>query len=56
LFQPHFTTKSKGSGLGLAFSFKMMEAMKGKISLAHSDENGTVFLLEFIKADDDPQG
>jgi C4-dicarboxylate-specific signal transduction histidine kinase len=53
LFQPHFTTKTKGSGLGLAFAFKMMEAMNGKISLEHSDENGTAFLLEFNQADDE---
>jgi two-component system nitrogen regulation sensor histidine kinase NtrY len=55
LFQPHFTTKTKGSGLGLAFAFKMMEAMQGRISLEQSDENGTSFLLEFIQADDEPQ-
>jgi nitrogen fixation/metabolism regulation signal transduction histidine kinase len=48
LFLPHFTTKSTGSGLGLAFAHKMMEAMQGKIMLEHSDSQGTSFILEFL--------
>lgn len=38
LFTPFFTTKTDGTGLGLAYSRKVVEAMKGEIGL----ENGQV--------------
>lgn len=47
IFQPHFTTKSGGAGLGLAFVKKMMEAMGGSINLKRSTPGETTFELTF---------
>ena len=47
IFQPHFTTKSGGAGLGLAFVKKMMEAMGGSINLKSSTPGETTFELTF---------
>jgi signal transduction histidine kinase len=35
LFSPFFTTKTSGTGLGLAYSRKVIEGMKGEISLSN---------------------
>jgi signal transduction histidine kinase len=35
LFSPFFTTKTSGTGLGLAYSRKVIEGMKGAISLSN---------------------
>ncbi len=45
IFQPNFTTKSGGSGLGLALSLKIMELIGGNISFKSSAEKGTVFTV-----------
>ena len=44
IFEPNFTTKNSGMGLGLAMVKKIMDDLKGKISYS-SSENGTVFEL-----------
>ncbi|GHV35846.1 hypothetical protein FACS1894178_6280 [Bacteroidia bacterium] len=46
IFEPNFTTKSSGMGLGLAISKKIVESFDGGISFESSD-NGTVFTLMF---------
>ncbi|QPJ65252.1 MAG: PAS domain-containing protein [Candidatus Nitrohelix vancouverensis] len=43
LFTPFFTTKSKGSGLGLALSLKIIEKHNGKIKVASNKNEGTSF-------------
>lgn len=43
LFQPFFTTKKDGSGIGLAYSQKTIKAMGGFIELMSSDSGGTTF-------------
>jgi two-component system, NtrC family, sensor histidine kinase HydH len=40
LFTPFFTTKSNGTGLGLAYCRKVMQAMNGSITLANAGGGG----------------
>ena len=44
IFEPNFTTKNSGMGLGLAMVKKIMDDLKGKISYS-SSANGTIFEL-----------
>ncbi len=46
VFIPFFTTRKKGSGIGLSLSRQIMRLHKGSIFF-HSDEKGTTFTLEF---------
>ncbi|MEW6260089.1 MAG: ATP-binding protein [Thermodesulfobacteriota bacterium] len=43
LFQPFFTTKSKGVGLGLSVVRRLVEAHDGNIEVSCGQEGGTVF-------------
>jgi PAS domain S-box-containing protein len=45
LFQPLFTTKSKGIGLGLAVSQKLVEANGGKLEVQSKPGKGATFTL-----------
>ncbi len=45
IFDPYFTTKSSGSGLGLAMTHSIMKNHGGSITLESSGETGTVFSL-----------
>jgi len=47
LFEPNFTTKSSGMGLGLAIVKKIVEDVKGTISLDTELGKGSVFILVF---------
>lgn len=47
IFLPNFTTKSGGTGLGLAMVRNIVRAFGGAINLVHSDETGTVFRIIF---------
>ena len=47
IFEPYFTTKEKGSGLGLATSYSIMKNHKGLISVKSAEGVGTTFLLYF---------
>ncbi len=49
IFEPKFTTKSSGMGLGLAMVKSIIENYKGKISLKSEVNKGTVFTVEFPK-------
>jgi nitrogen fixation/metabolism regulation signal transduction histidine kinase len=52
IFEPSFTTKTSGSGLGLSISKRIIENMQGEISF-HSQENmGTTFAIRLPKAKD----
>jgi signal transduction histidine kinase len=46
LFEPSFTTKSGGMGLGLAITKSIIENYRGEIGF-QSDEGGTTFYLDF---------
>jgi len=46
LFTPFYTTKTEGTGLGLAYAKKVMEGMKGKIELGNrKDKRGAVLSI-----------
>jgi two-component system sensor histidine kinase HydH len=46
LFTPFYTTKTEGTGLGLAYSKKVVEGMKGKIELENrKDKRGAVLSI-----------
>ena len=47
LFQPFFSTKSRGRGLGLAAVRSLTEAMDGTIEVDSEPERGTTFTLWF---------
>ncbi len=45
LFDPLFSTKAKGTGLGLTVCQQIVERHGGTIELANSDQNGASFLI-----------
>jgi signal transduction histidine kinase len=46
LFTPFYTTKTEGTGLGLAYSKKVVEGMRGKIKLENrKDKRGAVLSI-----------
>ena len=45
LFTPYFTTKAKGTGLGLVIVQKIIEAHKGKIQVESETNKGTTFII-----------
>ncbi|MEO9533487.1 MAG: HAMP domain-containing sensor histidine kinase [Crocinitomicaceae bacterium] len=49
IFVPYFTTKSKGTGLGLAMSKQIVENMKGNIRFESKLNEGTTFYVTFPK-------
>lgn len=51
VFQPNFTTKSSGTGLGLAMSKNIVEAAGGRIYFASEVGKGTTFFVELPISD-----
>lgn len=49
VFEPKFTTKSSGMGLGLGMVKNIVETYKGSISLTSQKGKGTVFTVKFPK-------
>ena len=47
IFIPFFTTKKKGSGIGLSLSRQIMRQHKGSISVKSKVNEGTEFILKF---------
>lgn len=47
IWYPFFTTKEKGTGMGLAIIRKIINTLKGEISLAESGPGGTTFKIIF---------
>lgn len=51
IFQPNFTTKNSGMGLGLAISQKMINNAGGQISFTSTEGEGTTFTISIPTAD-----
>ncbi len=47
IFEPKFTTKTSGMGLGLAMVKKIVEAYSGDISFISTEGKGTIFKVRF---------
>ena len=45
IFNPFFTTKAKGTGLGMAISKKIVEAHEGAIDVLSDPGSGTEFVV-----------
>ena len=45
IFEPNFTTKNSGMGLGLTMVRKMIEEYKGEISVKSEEGRGTKFTI-----------
>ena len=52
LFEPHFSTRSSGSGLGLAMSRQLVESWGGAIAIASIEGEGTRVRIEFSAQED----
>ncbi|PLS17648.1 sporulation kinase [Bacillus sp. M6-12] len=44
---PFYTTKEKGTGVGLTISFQLIESMKGKVHVESKLGKGSVFTIQF---------
>ena len=51
VFNPFFTTKIKGQGIGLAVSRQFVEAAGGTLRFETREGGGTVFYIELPSAD-----
>ncbi len=49
VFEPKFTTKSSGMGLGLAMVKNIVETHKGTINFTTEKDKGTIFTVDFPK-------
>jgi nitrogen fixation/metabolism regulation signal transduction histidine kinase len=47
IFQPNFTTKSSGMGMGLAIVKSIIQGLGGEISFTSAEGSGTTFVLVF---------
>jgi len=55
IFNPYFTTKKKGAGLGLAIAFKIIESHGGSIKIESAKGKGTMFEIS-IPLDQNKKG
>ena len=47
IFEPYFTTKAGGSGIGLAVTKRAMDLHRGTISVESSPGRGTTMAMSF---------
>jgi signal transduction histidine kinase len=51
IFEPHFSTRTTGSGLGLAVSRRLIEAWGGEIQITSQEGKGTRVMIELVRGD-----
>jgi two-component system C4-dicarboxylate transport sensor histidine kinase DctB len=51
IFAPFFTTKKSGLGLGLSISARIMDIMKGKLSVCNLPSGGARFTISLLVAE-----
>lgn len=54
IFNLYFTTKGKGSGIGLAMTFRIVQLHNGSVDFASDPGKGTTFWLRFPAAEKQP--
>jgi two-component system, NtrC family, sensor histidine kinase HydH len=45
IFNPYYTTKPRGTGLGLPITNRIIKAHKGSIEIRNKDTGGSVFTI-----------
>jgi signal transduction histidine kinase len=56
IFTPFFTTKAKGSGLGLSISHQIVQEHGGRISVESRMGQGSSFFVDLLLSDDGREG
>jgi len=54
IFLPNFTTKSGGSGVGLSLTYNIVQAAGGTITFESQEGEGTTFVIELPKKQEQP--
>lgn len=54
LFNPYFTTKVRGTGLGLPITNRVITAHRGKVLFRNKETGGAVFTLRLPRSPDNP--
>jgi signal transduction histidine kinase len=54
IFSPFYTTRTRGTGLGLPISRKILEQHGGRIAFRSEEGKGTVFLVDIPAAEGEP--
>ncbi len=49
IFKPQFSTKEKGSGIGLTISYKIIKELGGEIFAESKEGKGTIFTITLPK-------
>ena len=48
VFEPHFSSRTTGAGLGLAIVRRLVESWGGSVSLGSSPEQGTIVSIHLM--------